>query len=225
MAHVGAVSSEALAALKRCSSGMVADALAMAGVEGGNGIIGVHPLSGFEDTRIVGPASTILFGKAVPGAPKLTMYRAIRASAPGSVLVVDAQGQKQHFSGDNQGNCSKRQGIVGNVVYGGTRDVAGWRQLGQPVWSMGTCPMDNPKGYSVVGHNVALNLDGVKVNPGDIVIADEDGAVVIPLELLGKVMENLKIIVEVEEGMAEAIDRDAPVEELEAIIARKKPKA
>ena len=63
MAHVGAVSSEALAALKRCSSGMVADALAMAGVEGGNGIIGVHPLRGFEDTRIVGPASTIRWRK------------------------------------------------------------------------------------------------------------------------------------------------------------------
>jgi regulator of RNase E activity RraA len=225
MAHVGAVSSEALEALKRFSTGMVADALAMAGVAGGNGIIGVHPLRGFEDTRIVGPASTILFGKPMPGAPKLTMYRAIRASAPGSVLVVDAQGQKEHFSGDNQGNCSKRQGIVGNVVYGGTRDVAGWRQVGQPVWSMGTCPMDKPKGYSVVGHNVPLNLAGVKVNPGDIVIADEDGAVVIPLEFLGKVMENLKVIIEVEEGMAEAINRDAPVEELEAVIAKKKPKA
>jgi len=224
MAHVSAVGSQALQALKRFSTGMVADALAMAGVEGGNGIVGVHPLRGFEDTKIIGPANTILFGKPAPGAPKLTMYRAIRASAPGSVLVIDAQGQKEHFSGDNQGNCSKRQGIVGNVVYGGTRDVAGWREVGQPVWSMGTCPMDKPKGYAVVGHNVPLNLGGVKVNPGDIIIADEDGVVVIPQELLGKVMENLKVMVEVEEGMQEAINRDAAVEELERIIAKKKPK-
>ena len=225
MAHASAVSSEKLEILKRFSSGMVADALAMAGMEGGHGIIGVHPLRGFEDTRIVGPASTILFGKPAPGAPRMTMYRAIRASAPGSVVVVDAQGQKEHFSGDNQANCSKRQGILGNVVYGGTRDVAGWRQVGQPVWSMGSCPMDKPKGYSVVGHNVPLNLGGVKVNAGDIIIADEDGVVVIPLDLLGKVMENLKVMVEVEEGMEKAINSDAPVEELEAIIAKKKPKA
>lgn len=225
MAHASAVFNEGLEALKRFSTGMVCDALAMAGVEGGNGIIGVHPLRGFEDTRIVGPANTILFGKPTPGAPKLTMYRAIRASAPGSVLVVDAQGQKEHFSGDNQANCSKRQGIIGNVVYGGTRDVAGWRQVEQPLWSMGTCPMDKPKGNSVVGHNVPLNLGGVKVKPGDIVVADEDGVVVIPLELLGEVMENLKVMVEVEEGMEEAINRDAPVEELEAIIAKKKPRA
>jgi 4-hydroxy-4-methyl-2-oxoglutarate aldolase len=225
MAHGTAVSPETLEALKRYSTGMVADALAMAGVQGGNGLIGVHPLRGFEDCKVVGPASTLLFGKPAPGAPKMTVYRAIRASAPGSVLVMDAQGQKEHFSGDNQGNCSKRQGIVGNVVYGGTRDVAGWRQVGQPVWSMGTCPMDKPKGYSVVGHNVPLNLGGVKVNPGDIIIADEDGVVVIPLELLSQVMENLKVMVEVEEGMEEVISRDAPVEELERIISKKKPKA
>jgi len=225
MAQASAAAGDALQALKRFSSGMVADALALAGVEGGNGMIGVHPLRGFEDHKIVGPASTILFGEPTRGAPKLTMYRAIRASARGSVLVLDAQGQREHFSGDNQGNCSKRQGIIGNVVYGGTRDVAGWRQVGQPVWSMGTCPVDKPKGYSVVGHNVPLNLGGVKVNPGDIIVADEDGVVVIPLALLGKVMENLKVIVEVEQGMEEAINRDAPVEELEKIISRKKPKA
>ena len=63
------------------------------------------------------------------------------------------------------------------------------------------------------------------MTPGDIIVADEDGVVVIPLELLGKVMENLKVMVEVEEGMEEAINRDAPVEELEAIIGKKKPKA
>jgi len=65
----------------------------------------------------------------------------------------------------------------------------------------------------------------VKVNPGDIIIADEDGVVVIPLELLSQVMENLKVMVEVEEGMEEVISRDAPVEELERIISKKKPKA
>ena len=88
----------------------------------------------------------------------------------------------------------------------------------------GHLPDEQPKGYVVVGHNVPLNLGGVKVNPGDIIIADEDGVVVIPQELLGKVMENLKVMVEVEEGMQEAINRDAAVEELERIIAKKKPK-
>jgi hypothetical protein len=49
--------------------------------------------------------------------------------------------------------------------------------------------------------------------------------VAIPQELLGAVLENLKVITAVEEGMEKAIQRDAPIEELEAIIAKKKPKA
>jgi regulator of RNase E activity RraA len=224
MADATAVSTETLEALKQYSTGMVVDALAMAGMHG-NGLTGVNPMRGFEDAKIVGPANTVLFGKPTPGAAKSNMYRAIRMSAPGSVLVVDAQGQKEHFSGDNQANCSKRQGLLANVVYGGTRDASGWRQVGQPLWSMGPCPVDKPKGYSVVGHNVPINLGGVKVTPGDIISADEDGVVVIPQELLETVMEKLKVLGEVEEEMEMAINRDATVEELETIIAKKKPKA
>jgi regulator of RNase E activity RraA len=206
------------------SSGMVADALAMAGIEGGNGIMGVRPARGFEDAKIVGPASTVLFGKPEAGGSKWTMYRAIRASASGTVLVVDAQGQGQHFTGDNQAACSKRSGIVGNVVYGGARDIAGWREIGQPLWCMGISTADKPKGCAVIGHNVPINLGGVQVKPGDIILADEDGVVVIPQELLARVLENLKIIADVEKGMEKAIQSDAPMEELEKIISKKKPK-
>ena len=215
--------SETLEALRTIGSGMVADALAMAGIEGG--ILGIHPVRGFEEAKIVGPATTVRFGRPEPGAPKLTMYRAIRNSAPGTVLVIDGNGLGNHFTGDNQGECAKRQGLLGTVVYGGARDVAGYRQMGMPLWCMGTGTADKPRGVGVVGHNVPIKIGGVQVKPGDIIVADEDGVVAVPLEALGTVRENLKIIAEVEEGMEKAIQREAPVEELEAIIARKRPKA
>jgi regulator of RNase E activity RraA len=75
-----------------------------------------------------------------------------------------------------------------------------------------------------VGHNVPIEIGGVRVKPGDIIVADEDGVVAIPQESLGTVLENIKVITEVEEGMEEAIQRNAPVEDLEAIIGRKKRK-
>ena len=201
---------------------MTADALAMAGIEGG--ILGIHPARGFEDAKIVGPATTVLFGQPQPGAPKLTMYRAIRNSAPGSILVIDGKGHGGHFTGDNQGECAKRQGLLGTVVYGGARDVAGYRQMGMPLWCMGTGTADKPRGLAIAGHNVPIEVGGVKVKSGDMIVADEDGVVAIPQELLGAVLENMKIIGEVEEGMENAIKSDAPVEELEAIIGKKKPK-
>ena len=223
MTQTGANSTEALKTLRGFSSGMIDDALLMAGIEGG--ILGIHPARGFEDAKIVGPATTVLFGRPEPGAPKLTMYRAIRNSAPGTILVIDGNGLGNHFTGDNQGECAKRHGLLGTVVYGGARDVAGYRRMGMPLWCMGAGTADKPRGVGVVRHNVPIKIGGVQVKPGDIIVADEDGVVAIPQEALGTVLENLKVITEVEEGMEKAIQRDAPVEELEAVIAKKKPKA
>jgi len=222
MAHTGVISTAALETLRRFSSGMIDDALLMAGIEGG--ILGIHPARGFEDTKIVGPATTVLFGPPEPGASRLSMYRAIRSSAPGTVLVIDGNGQGGHFTGDNQAECAKRHGLLGTIVYGGARDVAGFRRLAMPLWCMGTGTADKPRGLAVVGHNVPIKLGGVPVKSGDIIVADEDGVVAIPHEALGTVLENLKVMTEVEEGMEKAIHRDAPVEELEAIIAKKKPR-
>ena len=214
---------EVLETLRRFSSGMIDDALLMAGIEGG--LLGIHPARGFEDAKIVGPATTVLFGRPEPGAPKLTMYRAIRNSVPGTVLIIDGNGLANHFTGDNQGECAKRRGLLATIVHGGARDVAGYRRMGMPLWCMGPGTADKPRGVGVVGHNVPIKIGGIQVKPGDIIVADEDGVVAIPQEALGSVLENLKVMAEVEEGMEKAIQRDAPVEELEAIIAKKKPKA
>ncbi|MDI6809551.1 MAG: RraA family protein [Candidatus Eisenbacteria bacterium] len=217
------INAEALEVLKSFSTGMVGDALLMAGIEGG--ILGIHPVRGFEDAKIVGPATTVLFGPPTPDTPKMTMYRAIRSSAPGSVLVIDGKGLGNHFTGDNQGECAKRRGILGTVVYGGARDVAGYRRMGMPLWCMGAGTADKPLGFGIVGHNVPIEISGVQVKPGDIIVADEDGVMAIPQESLNTVLANLKVITEVEEGMEKAIQCDAPVEEMEVIIGRKRRKA
>jgi 4-hydroxy-4-methyl-2-oxoglutarate aldolase len=223
MTEIGVVSTEALETLKKFSSGMIGDALLMAGTEGG--ILGIHPVRGFEDVKLVAQATTVQFGQPVPGAPKLTMYRAIRTSTPGTVLVIDAQGLGNHFTGDNQGECARRRGLLGTVVYGGARDLEGYRRMGMPLWCMGAGTADKPRGMAVVGHNVPITIGGVGVKPGDIIVADEDGVVAVPQEALGKVLENLKVMIEVEAGMEQAIQGDAPIEEIEAIIAKKKPKS
>ena len=216
----GVISNEALEVLKRISSGMVVDALAMAGIEGG--IPGVRPVRGFENAKIVGAASTVLFGPLTPGVPKMTMYRAIRKSAPGSVLVIDGKGHGGHFTGDNQGECAQRHGILGTVVYGGARDIAGYRQMGMPLWCLGSSTADKPQGLGIVGHNVPIEIGGVQVKPGDIIVADEDGVVAIPKQSLETLLDNIKVITEIEDGMEQALRRNAPVEELEAIIGKKK---
>lgn len=222
MANASAIPEDAMEILRRVSTGMVIDALAMSGIKGG--IRGVRPARGFEDARVVGPAATVLFAPARPDTPKLNNYRAIHDSPPGSVLVIDGKGFDGHFTGDNQGEYAKRRGLVGVVVYGGARDIAGYREIGMPLYCTGSATGDKPADLQLTAYNVPVEVGGVLVKPGDIIVADEDGVVAIPAEALAAVMENMKTIFEVEEGMQKAIQSDASVEELSAVIAKKKPR-
>ncbi len=222
MADVVSIPREAAETLKKANTGMINDALALAGLNGG--IKGVRPARGSEDGTILGRVATVLFGSPRPDSPKLNMYQTIRDTPAGSVLVIDGKGMDCHFTGDNQGACAKRQGLAGMVVYGGARDIAGYRAMGMPLYCTGSATVDKPSDIQICGYNVPVEVAGVTVRPGDIIIGDEDGVVCIPAEALSVTLEKLQIIFGVEEAMEKAIATCAPVDEIKAIIGRKKPK-
>ena len=222
MTDAVAIPQEVAEVLKKASTGMVNDALALAGIYGG--IPGIRPARGFEDIKVIGRVATILFGAPRPDSPRLTMYQTIRDTPAGCILLIDGKGMDVHFTGDNQGECAKRQGLAGMVVYGGARDIAGYRAMGMPLYCTGSATADKPSDIQIIGYNVPVEVGGVTVRPGDIIVADEDGVVSIPVDALAAAMEKLKIIFEVEEAMEKAIANCAPVEEIKAIIAKKKPK-
>jgi len=141
---------DAAEALKKANTGMVNDALALVGVNGG--IRGVRPARGCEDAKMVGRAATLLFAAPRPDSPKLTMDETIRKSPAGSVLVIDGKGMDVHFTGDNQGEYAKRQGLAGMVVYGGARDIAGYRAMGMPLYYTGSATVDKPSDIQIVGY-------------------------------------------------------------------------
>ncbi len=222
MIMVQPIPPQASAVLEKTSTGMVYDALAMLGINGG--IKRIRPSRGYEDSRIIGRAATVLFGPPRPDSPALTMYQVIRETPAGSVLVIDGKGLDAHFTGDNQGECAKRQGLAAMVVYGGARDIAGYRAMGMPLYCTGSATIDKPSDMRIIGYNVPVHIGGVTVRPGDILIADEDGVVCIPDEAFAETLENLEIIFSVEAAMEKAIAECAPLDQLKAIISRKKPR-
>lgn len=220
---MGADVTQAMEILKRAGTGVVSDALGLSGIRGD--IVGVRPARGFEDHPVVGPAVTIEFGPGEPSGPKYNNYKVIRESAPGSVLVIDGKGIESHFTGDNQAFCAKAQGLAGVVVYGAARDIAGYRRTGIPLYC--TCPTtrDKPDGFKVVAYNVPVEVGGAKVNPGDLIVADEDGVVVVPVDSLETVIANVLTVESVETDMEKALNATAPLEEISSILARKKRKS
>jgi 4-hydroxy-4-methyl-2-oxoglutarate aldolase len=220
MGQESSLSSEAMAILKKATTGMVNDALALAGIQGS--VVGIKPARGFEDTKIIGPASTVFLAPPHPDTPAANMYATIREQSAGNILVIDGGGWPANFTGDNNGECARRHGLAGIVVNGGSRDVAGFRAIGFPLFCTGAETRIGK--VQITGINVPIEIGGVTIRPGDIVVADEDGVVAIPASALSAVLANLNTIFEVERGMEVALKQDAPVPEIAAILAKKKPK-
>ncbi|HEX6762100.1 MAG TPA: RraA family protein [Gaiellaceae bacterium] len=136
--------------------------------------IGIRPLwSGAP--RAAGPAFTV---RCPPG-DNLMVHAAVHRAAPGSVVVVEAGDVDYAVAGGNVLAVAQRRGIVAFVVDGVLRDLAEARELAFPVFARGVIPV--PGGKEAVGPlNEPVRCGGVTVHAGDLVVADEEGVVVVP---------------------------------------------
>ncbi len=125
--------------------------------------------------RIAGPAYTV---RCPPG-DNLMLHAAIYRAAPGAVIVVQAGDVDYAMSGGNVCATAQQRGIAGLVIDGVIRDVAEVREAGFAVFARGTSPVPGQK-QTLGTLNQSITCGGVTVQPGDMVVADEEGIAVIP---------------------------------------------
>jgi len=146
--------------------------------------------------RVVGPAFTLRFvpareDLATPGswASPISTRAAIEAMPEGCVAVADAMGVADAgIFGDILCARMVRRAVVGLVTDGVMRDAAGVLGTGLPVWCNGVAAPPSVAGLTFVGWQEPIACGGVAVMPGDIIVADDDGAVLIPQALLPEVL-------------------------------------
>jgi len=127
--------------------------------------------------RIVGFAVTV----AVPSASEAMIKVGLQAAGPGDVVVVNALGNRRSaLVGSNMLRGLRYRGAAGAVFDGVIRDVSEVRDEEFPVFACGTTTAEGPYAPDAGEVNFPIACGGVVVNPGDIVLADEDGVVVIP---------------------------------------------
>jgi 3-hexulose-6-phosphate synthase/6-phospho-3-hexuloisomerase len=103
---------------------------------------------------------------------------AIDACGEGDVLVIDAQGIPPAVWGELATNSAVNRRLAGVVVHGAIRDTRDITRLGLPVFARHVCAQaGEPKGFGEIG--VSLRIDGIDVRPGDWVVGDEDGVIVL----------------------------------------------
>ncbi|MFI6051220.1 RraA family protein [Streptomyces violascens] len=136
--------------------------------------IGIRPLWS-PTPRVVGPTFTV---RCPPG-DNLMLHAAIHRAEPGSVVVVESGDLDYALAGGNVCAVAQRRGIAAFVADGVIRDLAEVRELGFPVFARGVIPIPGTK-KAVAPLNEPVRCGGVRVNAGDIVVADEEGIVVTP---------------------------------------------
>lgn len=146
--------------------------------------------------RIVGPAFTLRFvpareDLATPAswASPISTRAAIEDMKPGVVAIVDAMGVKDAgIFGDILCARMAKRGAAALVTDGVVRDVEGVLGTGLPVWCDGVAAPPSVAGLTFVGWQQPIACGGVAVFPDDIVVVDQDGAVVIPAAMLDAVV-------------------------------------
>jgi 4-hydroxy-4-methyl-2-oxoglutarate aldolase len=159
----------------------------------------VQPL--FPGARTCGPALTV---KAPPG-DNLIVHKSLQLARPGDVLVIATGG---HLEGAPWGELlslsAKQRGVAGVVIEGAVRDREAITRLGLPVFCSAVLPGGTHKA-NPGSLNVPIAVAGAAVSPGDLVIGDGDGVVVVPRLEAPSVLERARAILKKEAWLREQI--------------------
>jgi 4-hydroxy-4-methyl-2-oxoglutarate aldolase len=160
-----------------------------------------------QGKAICGPAVTAW---NFPG-DNLAIHMALHVAKAGQVLVfTNGGGHQGALWGDVACGFAKKKGVAGAVVHGAVRDTDAIRDLDFPVWSTAISP-EHPEKRGPAAVNVPIVVDGVLVEPGDVICADADGVLVIPRALLQHAVEGAERRAQLEIGIRKRIaDGDLP---------------
>lgn len=212
---------DVIESFRKLSTTNVSDALDKLNLRGA--VIGILPM--YPCPKLVGFAVTVKVTAAglTPSKGHLGID-AIEAAKQGDVIVIDNGGRKDVSCwGEILSIGAKQKGIAGVVIDGAFRDLDAIKAIGFPVYAKGVVPVTARGRIMQEAFNVMIRCGEVQVRPGDLIIADDNGVVIVPQEKLEDVLNvatelyerECKIIDEIKRGMSIAeVDKKYRYEEM-----------
>ena len=174
-----------------------------------------HRIHAISDGKLAGFAVTVQMDKQEGAAPAAVtpMQAAIDTAPRDSVYVMTvADGDDIAGIGGLMATAMAARGFSGAVIDGGVRDVAYLKKIAFPVYATGIVPSTSV-GHYRASANVAVMSGGVRVNPGDVVVADADGVVTVPKDIAAAVLVKAQALDQTEHSMYGYIEKLRSLEE------------
>ena len=187
-------------------SAVVCDVLDAAGYPRQSPRVSLKPMT--VSQVLVGRCKTTLWADMAHADPKPYELElaAVDSCRPDDVLIAAAAGStRSGVWGELLTTAARNQGCVGAVIDGMVRDIAKMRDMAFPVFARGACIYDSKDRQRVIDLDVPVEIDGVRFCPGELVIADEDGIVVIPKAVEAAVLQKAWEKVHAENEVRDAI--------------------
>lgn len=197
----------------KLSTTNLSDAMDKVGVRGA--VIGIRPM--YACPRIVGRAVTIKVTAAGMMKSKHHLgVQAIDSSEEGDIIVIDNRGDlNNNCWGEVLSMGAKMKGVSGVVVDGAARDIDMCKEFEFPVYARGTIPITARGRIMQESFNEVVRIGDVQVRPGDIVMADINGVVVIPVEKVDEVLGAAEDIFKKEAAMVEDLKNGLSIIEVD----------
>jgi 4-hydroxy-4-methyl-2-oxoglutarate aldolase len=195
--NIERVPADLVAKARRFQASILADVGGRRGTLGGR----IQPLA--RTMKVAGPAFTV---EVRPG-DNLMIHAALALARPGDVIVVDGKGDLScALTGALMAAHAHKAGIAGFVIDGAVRDTEDCARGDFPVFAAGANP-NGPLKNSGGRINWPVSLAGTTVNPGDLVVGDADGVVVVPRETAAEIVGAAQAKVDAEAERMKAIGR------------------
>ena len=183
--------------------GDILDGMGLEGV-----VSGIRPMK--HGTALVGPAVTVKQVSGVVGTYGIEDFpigRVIEYGKPGDVLVFDNGGKAISTWGGLASTAAKIKGIEGAVIDGGCRDADQIAELGFPVFTRHITPTTGKTRIKILELNGTIQCGGIRIRPGDIIVADGTGIVVVPQEKAHDILEKAQEAEKAEEHFVEQVKK------------------
>lgn len=143
-----------------------------------------------REMMLVGRAMPVLEADAYDGSqPFGKMFEALDDLKVGEIYVATGGSQTYSLWGELMATAARNQGAVGAVMHGYLRDTLAILEMDFPVFAIGSYAQDQRVRGRVIDYRCALEIGGVRINPGDLMVGDLDGVLVIPQEVEAEVVE------------------------------------